>query len=216
MTSKISPKIFRISKNKNWESKGFYESDFARFLKEDYEIRKLTQDFLRTCSVEKVEIERSFNEVSVLIYSSRPGLIIGRGGEGVKNLKQKLEKKVYDISKNEKKVIRLEIREIKNPWVSAQLIAQDIALQLEKRLPYRRVVKQSMHKVLMNKEVQGVRIQAKGRLNGIEIARSEYFQEGKLKRATIRGDLDYGFEVARCPYGVIGIKVLVYKGEKFE
>ncbi len=216
MTSKVSPKIYRIGKNKTWDSKGFYESNFPVFLQEDHEIRKLIRKDLRTASVEKVEIERSFNEVGVIIYSSRPGLIIGRGGEGVKSLKQKLEKKMREISNDEKKVIRLEIREVKNPWTSATLVAQEIALQLEKRLPYRRAVKQALHKITMNKEVKGVRIQVKGRLNGVEIARGEHFQEGQLKRATIRADIDYGFEIARCPYGVIGIKVLIYKGEKFE
>ncbi len=215
MTSKVSPKIHRIGKTKKWESKGFYESNFASFLKEDFEIRKFLNSFLRTVGVEKVRIERSFDELGVLIYSSRPGLIIGRGGEGVKTLKEKLEKKVKEVSPDNQKKIRIEIREVKNPWLSASLVAQDVARQLEKRLPYRRVVKQALHKILINKEVKGVRIQVKGRLNGVEIARGEHFQEGQLKRMTIRGNIDYGFETARCPYGIIGIKVLIYKGEEF-
>lgn len=216
MTSKVSPKIYRIGKTKKWDSKGFYESDFASFLQEDFEIRKFLNESLRTVGVERIGIERSFDELSILIYSSRPGLIIGRGGEGVKNLKEKLEKKLNALSEeNKTKKIKIEIREVKNPWLSASLVAQDVARQLEKRLPYRRVVKQAIHKIMINKEVKGVRIQVKGRLNGVEIARGEHFQEGQLKRMMIRAKLDYGFEIARCSYGVIGIKVLIYKGEEF-
>jgi small subunit ribosomal protein S3 len=216
MTSKVSPKIYRIGKTKKWESKGFYESNFASFLEEDFEIRKFLNESLRTVGVEKIIIERSFDEIGILIYSSRPGLIIGRGGEGVKKLKEGLEKKMNSISEeNKEKKIRIEIREVKNPWLSAPLVAQDVARQIEKRLPYRRVVKQAIHKIMINKEVKGVRIQVKGRLNGVEIARGEHFQEGQLKRMTIRGKLEYGFELARCSYGVIGVKVLIYKGEEF-
>ncbi len=216
MTHKVHPKIYRVGISKNWNSKGFYEKDFAKFLKEDYQIRSFLREVLREVSVEKIEIERSADEVGVVIYSSRPGLIIGRGGEGVKMLKQKIEKKLGLTSKESKRKIRLEIKEVKDPWLSAPLAAQDIARQLEKRLPYRKVVKQALHKMAMHKEVEGVRIQVSGRLNGIEIARSEYFQEGKLKRETLRGNIDYGFEMARCPYGAIGVKVFIYKGEVFD
>ncbi len=214
MTHKVHPKIYRIGERKDWESKGFYENNFAGYLKEDHEIRKILKKFLREMSVEKMEIERSLDEISIIIYSSRPGLIIGRGGEGVKILKKKIENQLRSLSKD-KKNVRLEIKEVKDPWLSSSLVAQDIARQLEKRLPYRKVVKQAMHKIVMHKEVKGVRIQVSGRLNGIEIARSEYFQEGQLKRETIRGNVDYGFEMARCPYGAIGVKVFIYKGEVF-
>ncbi len=215
MTHKVHPKIYRIGVTKDWDSKGFYEKRFPEFLQEDYEIRSFLKEALRGSSVEKVEIERSFDEVGILIYSSRPGLIIGRGGEGVKNLKKKIEKKISRLGKEEKKNVRLEIKEVKDPWFSASLASQEIARQLERRMPYRKVVKQALHKILMHKEVKGVRIQVAGRLNGIEIARNEFFQQGQLKRATIRGDLDYGFDMARCPYGAIGIRVFIYKGEKF-
>ncbi len=215
MTHKIHPKIYRIGETKDWESKGFYEKNFAKLLREDYEIRTLLREVLREMSVERIEIERSMDEVGVLIYSARPGLIIGRGGEGVKILKEKLEKKLKSVPGGEEKRVRLEIKEVKDPWLSAPLAAQDIARQLEKRLPYRKVVKQALHKIAMHKEVKGVRIQVGGRLNGIEIARNEYFQEGQLKRATIRGNIDYGFEMARCPFGAIGVKVYIYKGEIF-
>ncbi len=215
MTHKVHPKIHRIGVTKDWESKGFYEKDFSSFLKEDYEIRKMLRHLLREMSVARIEIERSHDTVTVIIKSSRPGLIIGRGGEGAKLLKGKIEKVVKKVSGDKKRNVRLDIQEIKDPWLSASLAAQDIARQLEKRLPYRKVVKQALHKIAMHKEVKGVRIQVSGRLNGIEIARSEYFQEGQLKRATIRGDVDYGFDMARCSYGAIGIKVFIYKGESF-
>ncbi len=215
MTHKVHPKIFRIGVTEDWDSKGFYESNFSSFLEEDYIIRDFLRKKLRDNSVEKVEIERSLDEVGIIIYSSRPGLIIGRGGEGVKNLKDIIEKKIKKVSKGEKKKIRLEIKEVKDPWLSASLAAQDIAKQIEKRMPYRKVVKQSLHKIAMHKEVKGVRIQVAGRLNGIEIARSEFFQEGQLKRATIRGKIDYSFAMAKCPYGAIGVRVYIYKGEKF-
>lgn len=215
MTHKVHPKIFRIGQTKDWGSKGFYEKNFASLLEEDYRIKNLLRKLLREVGVEKIEIERSSDEVGVVIYSARPGLIIGRGGEGVKVLKQKVEKILSQPSKDEKRRVKLEIKEIKDPWFSASLAAQDIARQLEKRIPYRKVVKQALHKITMNKEVKGARIQVAGRLNGIEIARTEHFQEGQLKRATIRGELDYGFDMARCPYGAIGVRVFIYKGEKF-
>jgi small subunit ribosomal protein S3 len=215
MTHKVNPKIYRITETNDWAAKGFYEKNFSAFLEEDCEIRKLLKKLLREMGVEKVEIERSSEEVGVLIYSSRPGLIIGRGGEGVKNLKEKIEKSVNKDNKDNLRKIRLEIKEVKDPWLSASLSAQDIARQIEKRLPYRKVAKQTLHKIAMHKEVKGVRIQISGRLNGTEIARSEHFQEGQLKRATIRSNIDYAYEMARCSYGAIGVKVFIYKGERF-
>ncbi len=215
MTHKVHPKALRIGVTKDWASKGFYEKDFSALLKEDYEIRSFLLELLREIGIERIEIERSSEEIGIIIYSARPGLIIGRGGEGVKKLKEKIEKKIKSASKDDKRKVRLEIKEVKDPWLSASLAAQDIARQLEKRIPYRKVVKQALYKIAMHKEVKGVRIQVSGRLNGIEIARSEHFQQGQLKRETIRADFDYGFEMARCSYGAIGVKVFIYKGEKF-
>ncbi len=215
MTHKVHPRIYQLNKVTDWDSKGFYENDFAGLLKEDYEIRKLLKKLLKGMSVEKVEIERSPEKVGIMIHSSRPGLIIGRGGEGVKKLKEKLEKAIAEVTKDEKRNLRLDIKEIKDPWLSASLAAQDIAAQIEKRLPYRRVIKQALHKIAMHKEVKGVRIEIAGRLNGNEIARKEHFQEGQLRRETLRSDIEYAYEIARCSYGVIGIKVFIYKGEKF-
>ncbi len=215
MTHKVHPKIYRIRTTGNWDSRGFYEKNFSNFLEEDYHIRKILSEKLESMGLEKIEIERSPSDTTVIIYTSRPGLIIGRGGEGVKNLKELLEKKISKISKDSKRKLKLEIKEVKEPYLSASLVAKDIARQLEKRMQYRKVVKQSLHKVAMHREVKGVRIEVSGRLNGVEISRKEYFQEGQLKRETLRADLDYAHEIARCSYGTIGIKVFIYKGEKF-
>lgn len=212
MTHKVHPKIFRIRTTSDWDTKGYYEENFAQYLEEDYGIRKFLEKQLHTMGLDKIEIERSPLEVNVIIHTSRPGLIIGRGGEGARKLKETLERK---IMKNSDKNLKLEIKEIKEPYLSASLVAKDIAAQLEKRMQYRRVVKQMLHKVIMHKDVKGVRIEVSGRLNGVEISRKEYFQEGQLKRETLRSDIDYAQTIARCSYGAIGIKVYIYKGEKF-
>ncbi len=213
MTHKVHPKIYRIKTTSDWNSKGFYEKDFPEFLQEDHKIRNLLEKNLNSMGLDRIEIERSPSETNVIIHTSRPGLIIGRGGEGVKKLKSMLLEELP--SKDSKKKLKLEIKEVKEPYLSASLVAKDIARQLEKRMQYRRVVKQTLHKVIMNKAVKGVRIQVSGRLNGVEISRKEYFQEGQLKRETLRADLDYAHEIARCSYGAIGVKVFIYKGEKF-
>ncbi len=215
MTHKVHPKIYRIRTTGSWDSRGFYENNFPQFLQEDYRIRKILSEKLESMGLDKVEIERSPSDINVLIHTSRPGLIIGRGGEGVKKIKELLEKEILEISKDSKIKLKLEIKEVKEPYLSASLVAKDIARQIEKRMQYRKVIKQTLHKVAMHREVKGVRIEVSGRLNGVEISRKEYFQEGQLKRATLRSDLDYALEIARCSYGAIGVKVFIYKGEKF-
>ena len=212
MTHKVHPKIYRIRTTSNWDSRGYYEDNFAQYLSEDYQIREFLEKQLHTMGLEKIEIERSPLEVNIIIHSSRPGLIIGRGGEGARKLKDTIEKKIF---KDSDKNIKIEIKEVKEPYLSAALVAKDIAAQLEKRMQYRRVIKQMLHKVIMHRDVKGVRIEISGRLNGVEIARKEYFQEGQLKRETLRAEIDYAQKIARCSYGAIGIKVFIYKGEKF-
>jgi len=193
-------------------------------------MRTFLQKKLGSVGVEKIEIERSAGRITIIVYSSRPGLIIGRGGEGVERLRKELATKILkrdvaetDRNKKEqggrpssKTELRIEIREVKNPWLSASLSAQWIAQQLEKRLPYRRVLKQSLGKIAQNKEIKGVKIEVAGRLNGAEIARREWLKEGRLPLQTIRADIDYAQAEARCTYGVIGVKVWLYKGERFE
>jgi small subunit ribosomal protein S3 len=178
----------------------------------------LIKDFLRTklveASVSNIEIEHSANKVNIIIATARPGLIIGRGGEGVEKLKEVIVKKMKKSPT--KREIKIEIREVKNPWISAPLVAQWAAMQIEKRVPFRQVLKGAIERVMQNKEAKGVRVEASGRLNGIEIARKEWLKEGRLPRNTIRADIDYCQTEAHCTYGAIGIKVWIYKGEKFD
>ncbi|MFH1451064.1 MAG: 30S ribosomal protein S3 [bacterium] len=223
MSHKVHPKAMRIKETADWNSRGFYKKNFPEFLKEDFEIREFLNKKLSGMAVEKVEIERSRGRVRVIISSARPGLIIGRGGEGAETLKKAIVRIIRrstpanpTLKKALKKEIMIEIREVKDVWSSAALVGQMIAQQIEKRTPFRRVMKDAIEKVIGQKEVQGVRVELSGRLNGVEISRSEWLQKGRLPRQTIRAVIDYALVRAYCTYGVIGVKVWIYKGEKFE
>jgi len=212
MAHRVHPKIFRIRELKNWNSRGFYEKNFLKFLEEDYKIREfLKKKFSKTGIIDEVEIERSLGRINIIISSARPGLIIGRGGNEIERLKQEIERKIL----KEKIDLNIEIKEIKEMWKSASLVAQWMAREIEKRVPYRRVLKQALSKIMAQKDVEGAKVYVGGRLDGIEIARKEWLKKGKLPRQTIRADIDYAFEEAYCSYGVIGVKVWIYKGEKF-
>ncbi|MGC9031322.1 MAG: 30S ribosomal protein S3 [Minisyncoccia bacterium] len=217
MSRKTNIKILKIKKMEDWKSRGFYEKKFPNFLKEDLFLREyLTKKFLNA-GIEAIEIERSLNTIKIIIKTSRPGFIIGKGGKGVEFLEKEIREKLKKINNNQlDKVIKIEIVEVKNPWTSAQIVAQWIALQLEKRIPYRRAMKMALAKILLNKEVKGAKILVSGRLNGVTIARSEHIEAGRLPRQNYRSDIDYGFAQAYCTYGVIGVKVWIYKGEKFD
>ncbi len=188
----------------------------AQFLgdEEDFRIREVVQDKIGKLGIEKVEIERFPGKLNVIISSGRPGLIIGRAGSGIEELKRELEKKVF--KGKQKKEMKLEVKEIKNVWASAALSAQWIAQQLEKRVFHRKALKQGLSKIMTAKGVEGARLELSGRLGGAEIARREWRQQGRLPRQTLRADIDYAQERARCSYGTIGVKVWIYKGEKFE
>lgn len=209
---KVHPKAFRIKETTDWESRGFYKKDFGKLLEEDFEIREFLKKKIGKLGVEKIEIERSPGKINLIISSARPGLIIGRGGGGVELLKKELEEKIL---KGKKQEIKLEIREIRNPWASAALAAQWISQQIEKRVRYRRVLKQALDKIMAAKGVEGTRVQVAGRLDGIEIHRTEWLKRGRLPRQTLRADIDYAQDRAYCTYGVVGVKVWIYKGEKF-
>ncbi len=212
MTHKVHPKAFRIKEATDWDSRGFYKKNLPEYLKEDFEIRKFLRKKLKNMGVEKIEIERFPKKLNIIISSVRPGLIIGRGGGGVEALKKELEK-VLTTSSSE---LRIEIREIKNPWLSAVLAAEWMAQQIEKRVHYRRVLKQALDKITANKAAQGARVEVAGRLNGVMISRTEWLKKGRLPRQTLRAVIDYGKARAYCSYGVVGVKVWIYKGEKFE
>jgi len=213
MGHRVHPKAYRIREIADWDSRGFYKEP-AKLLEEDFKIREFLKKKLSRVGIEKIEIERFSNRLNVIISSARPGLIIGRGGEGVELLKKELQNKVLKVTAG-KEELRIEIREIRDPWTSAGLSAQWVAQQIEKRVAYRRVLKRALSKITSHKEIQGARIQLSGRLNGAEIARREWLGSGKLPRQTIRADIDYAQAEAHCNYGVIGVKVWIYKGEKF-
>ncbi len=221
MTHKVHPKAFRIKETNDWDSRGFYEKNFKKLLEEDFKIRKFFQKRIGKLGVEKIEIERFSGKINIIISSARPGLIIGRGGGGAEALKKELEEKVLKQpasakAQAQKQEIKLEIREIRDPWTSATLSAQWIAQQIEKRLPRRRVLKQALEKIMAAKGAEGSRIEIGGGLDGVEIARTEWLKKGRVPRQTIRANIDYALEEALCTYGKIGIKVWIYKGEKFE
>lgn len=226
MTHKVHPKSFRIKRIEDFNVRGFYGKRMAEYLEEDF----LIKDFLTTkfseASVANIHIDHALNKLHIIIETARPGLIIGRGGEGATTLKTAIEKIIglgkqsalAHVAKNKvvKRDIKIDVKEIKNPWVSAMLVAQMGAQQIEKRIPFRQVLKRNMERVMQNKEVKGVRMEVSGRLNGIEIARREWLTLGRMPRQTIRADIDFAQYEAFCTYGVIGIKVWIYKGDKFE
>ncbi len=211
MAHKVHPKIFRVKALEDWNSRWLDKKKLPQYLEEDFEIRKFLEKKLGKIGIEKIEIERSPGKINVIIFSARPGLIIGRGGGGAEELKRELENKVI----KEKKELKLEVREIKNPWSSASLSAQWVASQIEKRIPHRRVLKQALDKIVASKTVKGCRVEVAGRLGGAEIARTEKLAKGRLPRQTLRSDIDYAQARAYCTYGVVGVKVWIYKGEKF-
>ncbi len=217
MAHKVHPKSFRIKGTEDWNIRGFYGRKMPQYLEEDFLIKDFLRKKLIEASIAGIQIEHSANKVNVIIETARPGLIIGRGGEGIEKLKKEVEKKIQRKLKNKNiREIKLEIREVKNPWISAVLVAQMAAQQIEKRMPFRQVLKKSIERVMTNRESKGIRMEVSGRLNGIEIARREWLGQGQMPRNTIRADIDYAHDEAQCTYGKIGIKVWIYKGEKFE
>lgn len=218
MGRKVNPFGFRLGVIEGWKSRWFHARKYRSFLKEDYALREFITQKFRKMGLEKVEIERAANQITILIFTSRPGLIIGRGGGGVEALKKEIEKKYRQIAADQKAKtdIRLQVEEVQKPESKSQLVAQQVADQLEKRLPFRRVLKQSLEKILQNKEVKGAKIRVSGRLDGGDIARTEWLGKGRMPLHTLRAHIDYGVATANCAYGVIGIKVWIYKGEIFQ
>lgn len=215
MAHTVHPKVFRIRDLSDWDSRWLEKKKFPQYLEEDFKIRNFLKEKLGKTGIARIEIERFPGKLNIIVSSARPGLIIGRGGEGVEQLKKALENKILR-SRQGKNETRIEIREVKNPWMSAPLSAQWVVQQIEKRVSFRRVLKQVIDKIITQKGVEGCRVEVAGRLDGKEIARTEWLKKGKLPRQTLRADIDYAQEEARCTYGTIGIKVWIYKGQKFE
>ncbi len=221
MGQKIRPDSLRTGITKGWLANWFSKkSNFKTFLEEDILIRKIIKGKIGNAGIDKISIERTENNCKFFIKASRPGLIIGRGGKGIEELTKFLENNLKKLRKekgiSEPISLSLNIEELKRQEVSANVIAQNIAWDLEKRMPYRRTIKKYLDQMLQNKEVQGAKIMVKGRLDGKEIARDEHLEKGKLPLQTLRANIDYGTATAFTTYGTIGIKVWIYKGEIFE
>jgi small subunit ribosomal protein S3 len=207
MGQKIHPIGFRLAVNKNWGSRWYANSkNFGAMLNEDLKVRDYLKKKLAHASVGRVVIERPAKDARITIHSARPGVVIGKKGEDIEVLKAEL-RKMLGVQ-----MVHVNIEEIRKPEIDAQLIADSIAQQLEKRIMFRRAMKRAMQNA-MRLGAQGIKIASSGRLNGIEIARNEWYREGRVPLHTLRADIDYGFGEAKTTYGVIGIKVWVYKGE---
>lgn len=215
MGQKVHPTAFRTGIIFDWKSRWFNKKKYKEYLAGDVKIREFVFSKLSKAGLGKVEIERSANAIRIIIHTSRPGLIIGRGGTGVEQLRKELQKIVFKKKSADKIELRLEIEEIKQPESFAAIIAQNIAEQLEKRMPYRRTLKQSLEKIMQNKSVFGAKIMIKGRLDGSEIARKEWLAKGQIPLQTLRANIDFGQGTAFTTYGTVGVKVWVYKGEIF-
>jgi small subunit ribosomal protein S3 len=207
MGQKINPVGFRLAVNRNWSSKWYANKrGFAPMLAEDIKVRDFLKKKLAHASVGRVLIERPAKDARITIFSARPGVVIGKKGEEIESLKAEL-RRIMGVQQ-----VHVNIEEIRKPEIDAQLIADSIAQQLEKRIMFRRAMKRAMQNA-MRLGAQGIKIMSSGRLNGIEIARTEWYREGRVPLHTLRADIDYGLGEAKTSYGVIGIKVWVYKGE---
>lgn len=205
MGQKVHPKGLRVGIIRDWDAKWYADKDYTDLLHEDIKIRKFVKKKLFAAGISKVEIERAANRVKVSIYTAKPGIVIGRGGTEVEALRKQLEKLTN-------KQINVNIVEVKVPELDAQLVAENVAAQLEKRVSFRRAMKQTVSRS-MRVGAQGIKIACSGRLAGAEMARTEWYNEGKVPLHTLRADIDYGFAEADTTYGKIGVKVWIYKGE---
>lgn len=212
MGHKVNPISFRLGGLQTWRSKWFAnKKDYRHLLKKDIELKKFLREKLRNAALSRIEIERSPRVIAINIYSSRPGIIIGRGGSGIEELKKDLSRMFQEKTK-----IDINIKEVRKPETDAQIVGYLIAEQLEKRVPFRRVIKQSLERIKQNKEIKGARLMVAGRLDGADMSRREWVGYGKVPLHTLRANIDYATFTARTTYGVIGIKVWLYKGEVFE
>ncbi len=205
MGQKVNPHGLRVGVNKDWDSKWYADAEFSDYLVEDYNIRKYLKKKLYAAGVSKIEIERTSDRVKVIIYTAKPGVVIGKGGAEIEVTKAELAKLTG------KKVL-VDIKEIKRPDKDAQLVAENIAQQLENRVSFRRAMKSCMGRT-MKAGAQGIKASCSGRLGGADMARTEFYSEGTIPLQTLRADIDYGFAEADTTYGKVGVKVWIYKGE---
>jgi small subunit ribosomal protein S3 len=208
MGQKVHPYGFRLGFNKTWRSRWFAKQNYSKLLQEDLELKKTLTERLKSAGVSLIEVDRPGNKLRVTIRTSRPGIIIGRKGAEIEKLKQ-------DLAKRTKRDVFIDIQEVHKPELDAQLVSESIALQLEKRVAFRRAMRKAVDSALRF-GCKGIKVRVSGRLNGAEIARSEWYLQGQLPLHTLRADIDYGFTEANTTYGVIGIKAWVYRGEILE
>ncbi|NIP32776.1 30S ribosomal protein S3 [Candidatus Saccharibacteria bacterium] len=213
MGRKVHPKIFRVKQITSWSSKWFQKKDnYKKSLQEDIRIQDFLYEKLKEAAVDRIEIERSRNNVNIIIHTSKPGFIIGRSGAGIEDLKKQIKDKFFSGSRA---VININIQEVSKPALSAAIVAEQIVADIVKRMPYRRVMKGAIDRV-QKAGAQGVKIRLSGRLNGVEIARKETLSWGKIPLQNLRADIDYAYKIAKTIYGAIGVKVWIYRGEVFE
>ena len=205
MGQKVNPHGLRVGVIKDWDSKWYAEADFADCLVEDYNIRKYLKKKLYSAGISKIEIERASDKVKVIVYTAKPGVVIGKGGADIEVTKKELQKMTG-------KKVNVDINEIKRPDRDAQLVAENIAAQLENRVSFRRAMKSCMGRA-MKSGALGIKTAVSGRLGGADMARTEFYSEGTIPLQTLRADIDYGFAEADTTYGKMGIKVWIYKGE---
>jgi small subunit ribosomal protein S3 len=205
MGQKVHPYGFRLGITKTWRSRWFAKADYAKLLLEDLELKETLAGRLKSAGVSSIEVDRPGNKLRITIRTSRPGIVIGRKGAEIEKLKG-------DLARKTKREVFIDIQEVHKPELDAQLVAESIALQLEKRVAFRRAMRKAVDSALRF-GCKGIKVRVSGRLNGAEIARSEWYLQGQLPLHTLRADIDYGFAEARTTYGVIGIKTWIYKGE---
>jgi small subunit ribosomal protein S3 len=208
MGQKVHPYGFRLGITKTWRSRWFAKQDYAKLLHEDLELKESLTERLKAAGVSSIEVDRPGNKLRITIRTSRPGIIIGRKGAEIEKLKS-------DLAKKTKREVFVDIQEVHRPELDAQLVSESIALQLEKRVAFRRAMRKAVDSALRF-GCKGIKVRVSGRLNGAEIARSEWYLQGQLPLHTLRADIDYGFSQAYTTYGVIGVKVWIYKGEVIE
>ncbi len=205
MGQKVNPHGLRVGIIKDWDSKWYAEADFADNLVEDYQIRTFLKKKLYSAGISRIEIERASDRMKVIIYTAKPGIVIGKGGAEIEKLKAEVQKMTA-------KKLFIDIKEVKRPDRDAQLVAENIAAQLENRISFRRAMKSTMQRT-MKAGAKGIKASVGGRLGGAEIARTEHYSEGTIPLQTLRADIDYGFAEAATTYGRLGVKVWIYKGE---
>lgn len=205
MGQKVNPIGLRLGITRTWESKWYAEGEYSKLLHEDFKLRNFLKKRLYHAGISKIEIERAANKAKINIHTARPGLIIGKKGSEVEIIKK-------ELAKLTDKEVFLNIMEVRKPEMDAQLVAENVALQLERRIAFRRAMKKSVTSALKF-GAKGIRITCAGRLGGAEMSRTEWYREGRVPLHTLRADIDYGFAEAKTTYGIIGVKVLIYKGD---